>query len=310
MCPVRLPEHYCEKQRALFGERHAAVTASAMASSQGHAAVAAATTAAAAAPTAAAARGRSGRGHQARRNELRGRGFIRVLPIAARRPGVAGRARLGRNSAELFGTTRLGETLSNYTARRARLYKEEMDRKLMPPPPLPLVTGAVGRGAKRPAVEMPTMAPSKKLRSPRLDYIDACRLLSGPTTRFLKLPHVPTAVPPGGEGAGLPLQDPTPKQLPVTSFPRHLDGSRSPRPRSVPMQIFVQVWTGRTFTLDVLSPNTIDVVKLKIQAKEGIPASHQRLLFAGKPLEGGRTLFDFHIQKQFTLSLVLLSDAN
>ena len=153
------------------------------------------------------------------------------------------------------------------------------------------------------------MASSKKLRSPRLDYIDACRLLSGPRTRFLKQPHVPTAVPPGGEGAGLPLQDLTPKQPPVPSFST-LDGSRSPRPRSVPMKIFVQLWTGKTITLPVLSPNTIDVVKLKIQAVEGIPASHQRLLFAGEQLEGGLTLFAYHIQKQFTLSLVLLSDAN
>jgi ubiquitin C len=72
------------------------------------------------------------------------------------------------------------------------------------------------------------------------------------------------------------------------------------------MNIFIRLWTGKTITLPVLSPNTIDVVKLKIQAVEGIPASHQRLLFAGKQLEGGRTLSDYQIQKQFTFSLVLI----
>lgn len=71
------------------------------------------------------------------------------------------------------------------------------------------------------------------------------------------------------------------------------------------IQVFVKTLTGKTITLEIEPSNSVEEVKSKIELKEGVPASAQRLIVAEKQLEDGHLVSEYEIKNDSTIHLVL-----
>jgi len=71
------------------------------------------------------------------------------------------------------------------------------------------------------------------------------------------------------------------------------------------MLLFVTNLLGETIDIRIDPKSTIEALKAHIQDQTTIFPNSQRLIYAGKQLEDGRTLQEYNIQKESTLHLVL-----
>ena len=71
------------------------------------------------------------------------------------------------------------------------------------------------------------------------------------------------------------------------------------------MKLFIKTLTGKTVEVLIPPTATVDELKHKILTEQGTPEDQQRLLFAGKELQGYRTLHYYNIRAESTIHLVL-----
>ena len=103
-----------------------------------------------------------------------------------------------------------------------------------------------------------------------------------------------------GTGSATEARHPYTARAGMQTAPRTRPSGQRGTSRRVEMQIFVKSLTGKTVTLDVDGSYSVDYVMAVIRLVEGIPAEEQRLTFAGKQLESGRTLSEYNIQQNCT----------
>ena len=72
-------------------------------------------------------------------------------------------------------------------------------------------------------------------------------------------------------------------------------------------QVFYKNLKGKTTALNVKASDTIDKVRAKISGMENLPESEIRLIFMGSQLQDGRTLKDYNMKQDSTVSVVQLA---
>lgn len=80
--------------------------------------------------------------------------------------------------------------------------------------------------------------------------------------------------------------------------------------RPAPFPIVVTTLTGKAIGLNVHASDSVESLKEQIAAKERAPPAQQRLIFAGRQMEDGKTLADYNIKKDYTLHMVVRSQCD
>ena len=75
------------------------------------------------------------------------------------------------------------------------------------------------------------------------------------------------------------------------------------------MEIFVKTLTGKTITMKVMSSNTVETLKEKIENSQGIPPNQQKLIFGGRELKDGATLSEYSLSNWSTVHIVFRGES-
>jgi len=75
--------------------------------------------------------------------------------------------------------------------------------------------------------------------------------------------------------------------------------------QAAPFEIFVKDLKGVTHSVIIGANNTVGDLKVHLVSKTKIPFDEQRLIFAGKQLEDGRTMSDYNVKEGSTIDLVI-----
>ncbi|XP_030593631.1 polyubiquitin-like [Archocentrus centrarchus] len=73
----------------------------------------------------------------------------------------------------------------------------------------------------------------------------------------------------------------------------------------VPIQVFLKNEKGQTSTYDIQPDETVSNFKRRVESRERVPASQQRLIHEGKEMQDGNKLVDYNVRNQSTIDMTL-----
>ncbi|KAL7392223.1 hypothetical protein ABVT39_021415 [Epinephelus coioides] len=94
---------------------------------------------------------------------------------------------------------------------------------------------------------------------------------------------------------------------PIQGFVRNVEGKPNTydiKPGEPTIQVFVRNLEGKSNTYGIKPGETVDNLKRRVQSREGVPVSQQRLIHQGREMTGGK-LVDYNVTANSTIDLNL-----